>query len=497
MHRELIMKKVAFNNFYISNIIKTSKSIKDVDIWMFLVTLLYYFLMFFCNSNLTLFGLSLVYFFTLWKISNNIVLAAFLCFLANLPFVKGKSLSFLLLPQDMVQMNVRRDLFYYFPLTLSDFYLGLLLWLGIRNREKKSYTIPFEILTSIGLFFIISLFSILESQNDIVSWLSSLLLFKLLVIFLLPLIISIKKSVIKTGLYVIAAFTIFESVWGLAQFFLHGKLGRYIESFNNMYTYGKVAWENTNLLRISGTFVDPDIFGTIMYMHCMMFSSLWLTSKNLSTYRRNVYGFCAMISGISVYLTGNRILYIAVFISFLWLLAVNKHLKNIIIFCKKPISIFIGVCVGLVIFPYISARLQNILTVFSDVGSATFRIQMIQYSMRLGLQNIFGVGLGMSPYHFASNFIGEYMIFGPDYPHNIFSQIFAETGVIGLVSFMVFIYFSFRSYLLKKIQLSAIHFYLAALAFLVSACFYPIFLPIVELPSFFFLYLGIAIFSRL
>ena len=76
-----------------------------------------------------------------------------------------------------------------------------------------------------------------------VSWLSSILLLKLLVIFLLPVIISIKNNLVKTGIIVMAAFTIFESAWGLVQFFLRGNLGRYIESFNNMYAYGKVAWK--------------------------------------------------------------------------------------------------------------------------------------------------------------------------------------------------------------------------------------------------------------
>ena len=122
---------------------------------------------------------------------------------------------------------------------------------------------------------------------------------------------------------------------------------------------------------------------------------------------------------------------------------------------------------------------------------------MIQYSARLGLNNLFGVGLGMSPYHFAVNFPGENMIFGPDYPHNIFSQIFAETGIVGLVSFIVFLYLAFRPLFIKGLNVQNIHFYLAALAFVASACFYPLFIPLVELTSFFFLYLGIAQFNQL
>ena len=83
------MKQSDRHSYVISLLLRGIKSIGDFNGRLFLVTLTYYCLMFFCNSNITLFLLSLVYFFTVWKLSKNIFWAAFICFLANLPFVKG------------------------------------------------------------------------------------------------------------------------------------------------------------------------------------------------------------------------------------------------------------------------------------------------------------------------------------------------------------------------------------------------------------------------
>jgi O-antigen ligase len=477
----------------ILNVVKTSTPLKVKVFW---VTIIYYCLMYFCNSNLTLFVLSFLYFVIVWKLSKNIVLTAALCFLVNLPFMKGKSLSLFLLPKEIVQMNIQRDLIYYFPVTISDFYLAILLVLQIRSGRKMTQIVSHGVVISLTLFFITALVSSIFSQNYMVSLLSSLILLKLFIIFLLPATISHRNDFIHIGLYSMAAFSLFEGSWSMAQFVLHGYLGRYIESFNSMYSYGKVAWENTNLLRVSGTFVDPDILGTFMFMHFVIFFLLWLKRKTYNGFEQKLFALCSLFCAISILITGNRILYILLFVSSLLLIGITKQFQNVINIIKKPVIV---VCISgilLVFSPYVLTRMQNFPDVFSEVGSGTFRIQMFQYGARLGLNNWFGVGLGMSPYHFGTDFPGEKMIFGPDYPHNIFLQIFAEIGLFGLILYIVFLYISFRPLVIKGLNIPDIHYYLAAFAFIASACFYPIFIPLIELNSFFFLYLGIAVFNR-
>jgi O-antigen ligase len=329
-----------------------------------------------------------------------------------------------------------------------------------------------------------------------VSLLSLVILVKFIILFFLPGFMHFTFDVIKKMISIAASFTIFESVWGLLQFILRGNLGRYIESYNNAYTYGKVAWENSNLLRASGTFVDPDLFGTFMFMHFVLFFYLLLTSEHSRKFEKTLYGLCAILSGASVFITGNRALYICFVLSFVGILIMTKKARYIISFIKKPIGLLIIVVLVSVLFPYVSTRMQNLFAIFSE-GSGTFRVQIAEYAARLGFFNLFGVGLATSPYHFALEFPGAQVIFGPDYPHNLFFQVFAETGILGLVAFLGFLYFAFRPLSVGRRNTTYIYFYFATIAFLISACFYPLFVPLVELPSFFFLYLGIAAFSNI
>jgi hypothetical protein len=396
-------------------------------------------------------------------------------------------------------MNVRRDLEVYFPLTISDFYLGLLLWFGFTFHPYELTNKHRFILASLCIFVVSSFISILFSEVYHVSWFSSLMLGKFVIIFLLPIIVSIpdKKKVLQSVFLVLVAFTLFESTWGGAQFIFHGYLGRYIESFNTMYSYGKVAWENPGLLRISGTFVDPDLFGTFMFMQFVMFYYMWLKKLSESKFETILFGISAIASAMSIFITGNRILYMLLFVSFASLAAATKQISTIVSHAKKPLGLVCIAAAIAIISPYVFVRLQNLPGVFSEFGSGTFRIQMLFYSARLGLNNWVGVGLGMSPYHFATEFSGENMIFGPDIPHNIFSQIFVESGLLGLLSFIIFVYFSFRDAIIRGANTANFHLYLAAGAYLVSACFYPLFIPLVELPAFFFFYLGLAVFTKL
>ena len=473
------------------------KNVRTTESRLFVTTLCYYAILFFCNSNIVFLLLSLIYFFILWKLIKNPLLAAFLCLLTHLPFVQGKSFSFLILPKDMVRMNIQRDVVFYFPLTISDFYLLLLFWFHIRKKATTHLPVSSRwILVSLALYFFLNIVSVFWSNQNLVSLLSVVILFKFMILFLLPGVIDFTSDLIKKMISIIASFTIFESAWGFMQYIIRGNLGRYIESYNNEYIYGKVAFENANLLRVSGTFVDPDLFGTFMFMHFVLFFFLFLTSQRCTKAKKILYGVCTVLSGASVFITGNRALYICVALSFVGILIMTKKIRYSISIIKKPVGFLTIAVVIAVLFPYVSTRMQNLSAIFSE-GSGTFRLQIADYAARLGFSNIFGVGLGASPYRFALDFPGANVLFGPDYPHNIFFQVFAEVGITGIITFIVYIYLAFRPFILSGRTSKYAYLYLAAGAYLVSACFYPLYLPLIELPSFFFLYLGIAAFRNI
>ena len=117
---------------------------------------------------------------------------------------------------------------------------------------------------------------------------------------------------------------------------------------------------------------------------------------------------------------------------------------------------------------------------------------MVNYSVKLGMSHLNGVGINLSPYFFATKFTQDQFIFDPTFPHNIFSEIFAETGIIGLVLFFLFIYLTLRNHFNLKTRINI--FAVGSIVYLISAQIYPIFLNQPELSSFLFLYLGLAIY---
>ena len=475
----------------------TRKMMQTKERRLFAMTLGYYGILFFVPSNIVFLTVSFFYFLLLWKLLGSVEEAAFISFFINMPFVKGKSFSFLILPKEFVRLAIQRDLIYYFPFTISDFYLLIVLWIHLRTKgAKNKKAVPYFAVACLLVYLAVSIVSALMSEQLAVSLLSTALLFKLVIIFLLPSFIKFSSGRIKTMISIMCSFTIFEGAWGVLQNIFRGSLGRYIESFNNAYTYGKMAWENKSLLRASGTFVDPDLYGTFMFMHFVVFFYLFLTSKTLTTARRSLYGLCALLASVSIFITGNRVLYICYVLCFVGMLIMMKKAQHAFAYLKKPTVLFATLSAFVFVFPYAAARMQNFLAVFLQ-GSATFRIQIAEYASRLGWANILGVGPGVSPYHFALDFPGATVLFGPDYPHAIFFQIFAETGIFGLMIFLIFLYTAFRPLIIRARNVQYSYLYLAAGAYIISACFYPLYIPLVELPSFFFLYLGIAVFANI
>jgi O-antigen ligase len=118
---------------------------------------------------------------------------------------------------------------------------------------------------------------------------------------------------------------------------------------------------------------------------------------------------------------------------------------------------------------------------------------MIVSSLRLGAEYVLGVGLGLSPIYLATQKLGEDTIYGADYPHNFFMQLTAETGIVGLLIFLLFLYVSFRPLLLKRAHAKSVPFYVAALLFFSASMFYPLTFDALEILSFGLLYLGVAL----
>jgi O-antigen ligase len=207
----------------------------------------------------------------------------------------------------------------------------------------------------------------------------------------------------------------------------------------------------------------------------------------------------AHIAGsLALVFTGSRILYgvwllLALLVWRYWQKSIKAFLAKIPAKILTA-SAIIAVIVIASLTPYLARRIETLSDVFTQYGSATYRLEMMEYATRLGIDSpLLGVGINLSPYYFASGFEGERLIFDPTYPHNLFFQLLAETGLVGVTIFILFSFFVIRPFLLGLKSGIIREYSLAAGVYLLCAMFYPIFLNHPELSSYFFLYIGLSL----
>lgn len=465
---------------------------------VFIATIIFYFTLFISTSNRTFLLFGVVYFLALYIMFSDIKKALFLSFVATLPFAKGKTINFLLLPKELVIQNPLFDVDYSFPFYLSHLFLFLLAYVYIRRKKReKNGTKIHKSLIFLFLFIYLTAMAAFFSLYPQVIALSALQLILLGFVFYLPKVFANKK-ILREIVQVLAAFVIFQAIWVTLQRLSGGPLGLDLEVYLPGEEFGVRARENIGIYRSSGTFFEPSILGTFMLMHFFFFLSLFLKKDLESSRYRNLYIVALAAALISMLFTASRGIYLLLFVMTAVFIFFYKKTHNVVHALSRNLRKMLIVVIPIIFIalPFVVARLASIGTLFGPTGSATSRIQLNQYAVRLAQTNPLGVGLNLSPYFFATAFPQEAFTFDPARPHNIFFQVLAETGFLGLVLFVLFIYFVLRAYLDSKDKLKNLEFFMATLAFLLGAQIYPIFTNHPEILSFFFLYLGFLVFRE-
>jgi hypothetical protein len=483
-----LLKRSAFGKVVIHYIDSIKK---DKELRLFVITLFFYLALAFCSSNITMIMAILLYVAVLVLLAYDTKTVLFLSLIAVLPFANGKSLALLVLPKQLVKLNVQGDIYVYASIRISDIILGLNLYYLLTRRIQISISKSTVVATILFIIFLIlTAASTVFSSYLEASVIDILQLFKICLIFAVALSNKEHAGVIWA---IVVAGVLFEGAWGVLQYLHQGRLGRYLEYIPSAYGAGKIAWEQRDLLRVSGTFVDPDFYSTFLLIQL----GLLVTSlrQKLIPIKNRFLVYSAIGFGVTgIILSGNRIMYILVAIVLLPMVwAIRSRIgtnKTSWFWTIAGIS-----AIGILTIPYVLIRLKGLSTLFSPAGSGTFRVQMIVSSLRLGFENILGFGAGTSPMYLATKPLQEHAIYGPDFPHNLLMQIFAEGGIAGLGIFMMFFYVAFRNFFLNKVAAKSKPFYVASLLYFVSSLFYPLTFDGIEILSFGFLYLGIALAS--
>jgi len=252
------------------------------------------------------------------------------------------------------------------------------------------------------------------------------------------------------------------------------------------------AWLDPTLrseigIRIGSTFGNPNVYGTFLLLMIPLSFALIFYAK------KPFYKLCAAgITGLlllALGLTFSRGSYMAVAVALaLFVLILEKRL----------IVFFVG---GVFALPFIlpPAVITRVFSIFDFSDSSTlYRMSIWRGALRLlGDFWMIGLGQGADAYNRAAPLHALSGVFAA-HSHNLFLQIFLETGIVGFIAFMAIIIFFFHGQFSfmkhttdPRRRILSAAFISAAVGFLIQGMFdYPFHNYSVMLTFFIFLGLG-------
>jgi len=418
-----------------------------------------------------------------------------------LPFIKGRNLLELnLLEKTTIHGYSLFDVKYFLPFYLSDAFL-LLFYQGYvsqkingqLNKDKLSKTFK---LASLCLFCLL-LLVLLRSINHLFGWLtvfSSLLILKYWLIFAAPFFIEARKN-LQVIYQIIAANSLFQAILVLIEQAIDGNLGIFIENSLNS-NLGTATSEATDILRANGTFDEANVAAIFLLMNLAIIFPLGL--KKLLMGKINVYFIISFLNLSAIIFTGSRSLY---FITFAYLVfQAWRYKHNFSSLARKLWQLRIIKLLPIVFFilsgHYFLTRLESLKDTINPLGSLSYRLELNRHVWLLGQQNWLGLGIDLTPYYLAvtfKNIDSLPVIFDQAPAHNIFIQLWAETGFFGFTAFVFFVYLIYRKTLIKNDNLDSLNFVVASIIFFSASQFHPVFSNHSELTSFFFLFSGLTL----
>lgn len=247
--------------------------------------------------------------------------------------------------------------------------------------------------------------------------------------------------------YIYSAFSflgVIESIIGIIQFHLKHSIGLHFfgEPIMNVFTNGIAKIDLTNglkVIRAYGTFSHPNSLAAFLLIAFAATSYLIFKDK------RTIYYINLFLILIGVTVTFSRAAFVGLIIFILGTLITLLILK---VRSRKQLryyvlAVFIGIIVAIASYgTYLGTR-----ATITD-GSTYARLQYDKEGVEIASEKpIFGGGLGSVIYK-VSNFLPEnapsWMI---QPPHNYFIIVLDETGIVGLILFLVLLIYILNLYL--------------------------------------------------
>lgn len=336
------------------------------------------------------------------------------------------------------------------PSVAKSFIVLLLIAIFIRwaisNDQPRGLILPFILLTAYGLVGFSSL--LYASYKDLVLLsLSNYVKDALIAIVVVALLR--RPQQFRHVIYTLLVIGIF-----IGSLSVHQYLTRNFAS-----DYGGFAVANymnivgaTNDYRLTGPLGDPNFFAQVMVVLALLGVERFVHDKNM--WVKILAGLCAAVSALTVVFTFSRGAIVAMAVSmaiFFW------------IYRLKPAQTIVVLVLGMILLLFVpSTFYDRILTIKDVLPSNNGELNVRQDKAIQGRASenltalamftqhpLTGVGLNNFPqlYQDYTKSIGLAPSASQRSPHNLYLEVAAETGIIGLTVFLIMVIVAFRSIL--------------------------------------------------
>jgi hypothetical protein len=427
------------------------------------------------NDFLYLIALAVI-FIALYLRTKNLTTALWSLFLVS--FLFFKPILYLEEPSYqplLFKETENQELIKKFYVNFSDVILVAVIYMLARNRQQHSIKISTSSTLSLLGILIFAFISAYHSNYFSIAFFYSIQLMKLLCIFLISKILFESSHLKNIFFQILFSFSLYNSALIFKQKLSGGPTGL-ITELNPWSSLGRYADEINSLYRPGGFTADPNLIATIFGMTIPLALAFVL---NKNTFSKTYLWVTIFVSSVALVLTASRAVW--VFTAILCFLVYRKYrslnVAQPLWLVKHIKTIFIVAL--LVCIPLLGKRLLTIRSAFDEQGGAVYRLQHIALAIKMGTQNVFGVGLGTFQYELSlSHFDPKTFTYDISPPHNVFAEVLSGMGVFGLLSFVSFQAFALREtandesqYLNQKHAHPGVVY--AMIAYVLAANFYP------------------------
>ena len=343
----------------------------------------------------------------------------FTCILDKLPFLVLCALALIMFvtPQEMWN-NM-------YALLLAVAALGMFWLAGMRNPDRRlsvrgigGWTIMFFFVNLMSTFWSIDLGT---SLRYMAFWITALIVIVVLVSLVRnELQLSTMVAVLSVGLLIASAYAIMQRLGGLEADEVLSDLKLNAGMPGRVYSF----------------FENPNSFANVLVLFAPVMLTMGLDRKHKA---RSVYFLAVfLLSMLALVMTYSRGGWIAIALSVFTLMLIAKPEY-------APLLIVVG-CAALPILP--DNIVNRIITIFT--GDSSISTRMYLYDGAFGAiasSPVIGVGLGSEVAGIAATASGRYLLTETMpfvHAHNLYFEIWAESGLIGLVSFLLAMFYGLQ-----------------------------------------------------